>query len=36
MASSAQVDKLDRIRRAWEPFFQNATDRRMSAQTTLQ
>ena len=35
-ASNAQVDKVDRIRRAWETFFLSATDGRMRAQTTLQ
>ena len=35
-ASNAQVDKVDRIRRAWETFFLGATDGRMRAQTTLQ
>ena len=33
---SAQVGKVDRIRRAWEAFFSSATDRRMQAMTTLQ
>jgi hypothetical protein len=32
---NAQVAKLDRIRRAWETFFQQATDGRMTAVTTL-
>jgi hypothetical protein len=31
----AQVEKLDRIRRAWEAFFLQATDGRMSAVTAL-
>jgi hypothetical protein len=31
----AQVAKLDRIRRAWETFFDQATEGRMQAQTTL-
>jgi hypothetical protein len=35
-ASNAQVDKVDRIRRAWETFFLGATEGRMRAQTTLQ
>ena len=34
-ADAAQVDKLDRIRRAWEEFFLQATDNRMRAITTL-
>ena len=29
-----QIDKIDRIRRAWEPFFLQATDGRMQAVTT--
>lgn len=33
--SSAAVDKIDRIRRAWEAFFLTATDRRMTAITAL-
>ena len=32
----AQVAKLDRIRREWETFFNNATDGRMRAVTALQ
>ncbi len=32
---AAQVNKLDQIRRAWEEFFLQATDRRMSAETRL-
>jgi len=35
-ADSGQVDKLDRIRRAWEDFFRQATDGRMQAVTALQ
>jgi hypothetical protein len=31
-----QIDKADRIRRQWEPFFLQATDGRMSADTRLQ
>ena len=34
-ADSGQVAKLDRIRRAWEGFFLQATDRRMQAVTVL-
>jgi hypothetical protein len=34
-ADAAQVDKVDRIRRQWEPFFLLATDGRMRAQTAL-
>jgi hypothetical protein len=34
-AEPTQVDKLDRIRRAWEEFFLQATDGRMRAITTL-
>ena len=34
-ADSGQVSKLDTIRRAWEAFFLQATDRRMQAITTL-
>jgi hypothetical protein len=30
-----QIAKIDRIRRAWEPFFLEATERRMQAITTL-
>jgi hypothetical protein len=33
---SGQVSKLDRIRRAWETFFLQATDGRMQATTSLQ
>jgi hypothetical protein len=33
---SGQISKLDRIRRAWEPFFLQATDGRMQAITSLQ
>jgi hypothetical protein len=33
---SAQVDKVDRIRREWESFFFSATNGRMRAQTNLQ
>ena len=32
---ASQIDKLDRIRRAWEEFFLQATDGRMRAITTL-
>jgi hypothetical protein len=32
---NAHVDKIDRIRREWEGFFQQATDGRMRARTTL-
>ena len=31
----AQINKVDRIRLAWETFFRNATDGRMQAITTL-
>jgi hypothetical protein len=31
----AQVDKLDRFRRDWMPFFLGATDRRMTVETRL-
>ena len=34
-ADGAQVAKIDRIRRAWETFFQQATESRMQAVTTL-
>jgi hypothetical protein len=34
-ADAAQVGKLDQIRRAWEGFFLQATDRRMTAVTGL-
>jgi hypothetical protein len=33
---SGQISKLDRIRRAWETFFLQATDGRMQAITSLQ
>jgi len=32
---SNQIGKVDRIRRAWEPFFLQATENRMQAITTL-
>jgi hypothetical protein len=32
---TAQVDKIDRIRRDWEGYFQQATDGRMRVRTTL-
>ena len=32
---AGQVDKIDRIRRQWETFFQQATDGRMQADTRL-
>jgi hypothetical protein len=32
---NAQIDKIDRIRRAWETFFLQATENRMQAVTTL-
>ena len=32
---AAQVAKVDTIRRAWEPFFQQATEGRMRVITTL-
>ena len=35
LPDDAQVAKLDRIRRAWETFFQQATEGRMQAVTTL-
>jgi hypothetical protein len=35
-AESSQIDKVDRIRRQWEPFFQQATDGRMRVDTRLQ
>jgi hypothetical protein len=35
-ADGGQVEKLDRIRRQWEPFFLQATDNRMRADTRLQ
>ena len=31
----AQVAKVDRFRQAWEPFFLQATDGRMKAETGL-
>jgi hypothetical protein len=31
-----QIDKADRIRRQWEPFFLQATEGRMRADTRLQ
>ncbi len=34
-ADAGQVSKVDTIRRAWESFFLQATDRRMQAITTL-
>ncbi len=34
-ADSGQIAKIDRIRRAWEPFFFQATEQRMQAVTTL-
>jgi hypothetical protein len=34
-ADSGQIAKLDQIRRAWEGFFLQATDRRMQAVTVL-
>jgi hypothetical protein len=34
-AESAQIAKVDRIRRAWETFFEQATDSRMDAITSL-
>jgi hypothetical protein len=33
---AGQIDKADRIRRQWEPFFLRATDGRMRAETRLQ
>jgi hypothetical protein len=33
---AGQIDKADRIRRQWEPFFLQATDGRMRAETRLQ
>jgi hypothetical protein len=35
-AESGQIDKTDRIRRQWEPFFLQATEGRMRADTRLQ
>jgi hypothetical protein len=32
---NAQIAKVDRIRRAWETFFQQATEGRMQAVTGL-
>ncbi len=34
-ADAAAIDKIDRIRRAWEPFFLQATDGRMRVETRL-
>jgi len=34
-AASAQIDKIDRIRRQWESFFLQATDSRMRADTRI-
>ena len=34
-ADPVQVNKVDLIRRAWEAFFFQATERRMQANTTL-
>jgi hypothetical protein len=34
--SAGQIDKADRIRRAWEPYFLRATDGRMQVDTRLQ
>ena len=34
-ADAGQISKLDQIRRAWETFFKQATDERMTAVTTL-
>jgi len=34
-ADATQVDKIDLIRRLWEPFFRQATDGRMTVRTTL-
>jgi hypothetical protein len=34
-ASAEQIDKLDRIRRQWEPFFLQATGGRMRVTTDL-
>jgi hypothetical protein len=34
-AASSAVAKIDRIRRAWEPFFAQATDNRARAETRL-
>jgi hypothetical protein len=34
-ADAGQVDKLDRIRQQWEPFFLQATDGRMRVETRL-
>ena len=33
---ATQIDKADRIRRQWEPFFLQATSGRMRADTRLQ
>jgi hypothetical protein len=35
-AGAGQIEKLDRIRRQWEPFFSQATDSRMRVDTRLQ
>ena len=35
-AEGGQIDKADRIRRQWEPFFLLATEGRMRAETRLQ
>ena len=32
---AGQIDKADRIRRQWEPFFQQATEGRMQVDTRL-
>ena len=34
-ADNAQIAKIDRIRKAWESFFEQATEGRMQAITTL-
>ena len=34
-ADPTQVSKLDRIRVAWQTFFQNATENRMTLETRL-
>jgi large repetitive protein len=34
-AEAGQIAKVDRIRRAWETFFRQATDNRMDAITVL-
>ena len=33
--SNSDIDKVDRIRREWEPFFVQATGNRMRAETRL-